>query len=86
MNKRSKLIARLLSIPADLTWDELLAVVRMLGFSEKTDKGGSYRTFVDDHGRKLFLHKPHPGKIVKHYAIRKVIDALNEYGLLPDER
>lgn len=83
MSKHSKLLARLLSVPADFTWDELLTVVRKLGFEERSDKGGSYRTFIDDEGRKLFLHEPHPQNVLKKYAIRKVIDALNEYGLLP---
>lgn len=83
MSKQSKLIARLLSIPADFTWDELVSVMGKLGFKERTDKGGSYRTFVDSEGRKIFLHEPHPDNVLKKYAIRKVIDALNEYGLLP---
>jgi hypothetical protein len=83
VSKHSKLLARLLSVPADFTWDELLTVVGKLGFKEKSDKGGSYRTFIDDAGRKLFLHEPHPQNVLKKYAIRKVIDALNEYGLLP---
>jgi hypothetical protein len=82
VSKHSKLLLRLLSIPADFTWDELLSVVARLGFEEKSDKGGSYRTFVDGAGRKIFLHEPHPGNIVKKYAIRKVVKALNEYGLL----
>jgi predicted RNA binding protein YcfA (HicA-like mRNA interferase family) len=82
VSKHSKLLIRLLSIPADFTWDELLSVVGKLGFQEKSDKGGSYRTFVDSEGRKIFLHEPHPSNILKKYAIRKVVDALNEYGLL----
>jgi predicted RNA binding protein YcfA (HicA-like mRNA interferase family) len=83
VSKQSKLLARLLSIPVDFTWDELVSVVGKLGFSENSDKGGSYRTFVNSEGRKLFLHEPHPNKVLKKYAIRKVIDTLNEYGLLP---
>lgn len=83
MSKHSKLLVRLLSVPVDFTWDELVSVVTKLGFSEKSDKGGSYRTFVDREGRKIFLHEPHPHNVLKKYAIRKVIETLNEYGLLP---
>lgn len=73
----------MLSVPADFAWDELLSVIGGLGFQEKSDKGGSYRTFIDGEGRKIFLHKPRPSHVLKKYAIRKVIAALNDYGMLP---
>jgi len=30
----------------------------------------------------IMLHKPHPGNIVKSYAIKQVYDYLTEFGLL----
>jgi hypothetical protein len=33
----------------------------------------------------ISLHKPHPGNIVKNYAIRQVIVQLKEKGYIKDE-
>jgi hypothetical protein len=82
MSKTDKLLSRLLSVPADLTWLELLTLLHRFGFHENTDKGGSFRTLVDAQGRKIFLHEPHPRNLVKKYAIRKVINSLVEFGLV----
>ena len=62
-----------------MTWDELCNALHGCDFQEISDAGGSYRTFVDEKGRKLFLHKPHPGNIVKKYALRQVVEKLKQY-------
>lgn len=62
----------------------MVTLLKCLGFKEKTKKGGSYRTFFDDEGRKIFVHKPHPGSIVKVYSVRDVVEKLREFGLLAD--
>jgi predicted RNA binding protein YcfA (HicA-like mRNA interferase family) len=82
VTKIAKLMARLQSIPTDMTWDELCTALRGCDFHEISDTSGSYRTFVDDKGRKIFLHKPHPGNTVKKYALRKVVEKLQEYKML----
>ena len=48
MSKYDKLLARLLSQPTDFTWDELLRVLRQLGYEEQAagKTGGSRRAFV----------------------------------------
>jgi hypothetical protein len=33
----------------------------------------------------IILHKPHPGNIVKEYAIRQVITQLKDKGYIKDE-
>lgn len=83
MSKTDKLFKRLLSIPKDLTWDELVKILSFCGYAEiKTGKtGGSRRKFADENKDVIgFLHKPHPGNIVKEYAIRLVIQHLKEKG------
>jgi phage gp16-like protein len=79
MSKIEKLIARLKTIPRDLTWDELVKVLAHYGYHEqKTGKtGGSRRKFINDQESVISMHKPHPSNIVKQYAIRQVIDHLN---------
>ena len=84
MSKADKLITRLLSLPKDFTWDELTAVLKYFGYSElSTGKtGGSRRKFVNEKNSIISLHKPHPGNIVKRYALEIVIAALKEKGKL----
>lgn len=50
MSKEKKIIDRFLSIPSDLTWDELLNVLTTYGYKEikKGKTGGSRRKFVDE--------------------------------------
>lgn len=78
VSQADKLLARLRSIPADFTWPELVRVLKQAGFSETSDKGGSYRTFVSPTGLKIFCHRPHPGNIVKKYLLREIVRKLDE--------
>lgn len=77
LSKLNKLRGRFYSIPKDLTWDELSNVLNSYGYIElKTGKtGGSRRKFVKGN-HIISLHKPHPGNIVKQYAIKQVIETL----------
>lgn len=87
MRKKEKLIDRFLSVPADFTWDELLKVLSTFGYKEmKSGKtSGSGRKFNDINNNLILLHKPHPAKIVKKYAIRQIIENLKEKGIIKDE-
>ena len=87
MSRQEKLIARLLSVPKDLTWEELIKAVGFFGYEEFTGgkTGGSRRRFVDGKKNIITLHKPHPANIVKSYAIREVIAHLKEKGHIKDE-
>jgi len=82
MTRAEKLRSRAESIPADFTWQELVTLLHAYGFSEFSDKGGSYRSFKTAAELKIFVHKPHPGNIVKKYLLRKVIGHLKEHGLM----
>ena len=87
MSKSEKLLQRLLSIPKDFTWEELVKILAHFGYYElKTGKtGGSRRKFTDVKKNIIILHKPHPGNIVKEYSIRQVALHLKEKGLIKDE-
>ncbi|HLZ87597.1 MAG TPA: type II toxin-antitoxin system HicA family toxin [Puia sp.] len=87
MSKTEKLLQRLLSIPKDFTWEELVKLLAYFGFEElkKGKTGGSRRKFADERKRVIILHKPHPGNIVKEYAIRQVIEHLKEKGYIKNE-
>lgn len=82
MAKIDKLIARLLSNPADFTWEELIKILSHFGYEElkKGKTGGSRRKFADEAKSLISLHKPHPGNILKHYQVDLVVAALKEKG------
>jgi len=87
MSRKAKLIDRFLSVPNDLTWEELVSILSSFGYAEMT-KGktaGSRRKFATTDRDIILLHKPHPANVVKTYAIRQVIDHLKAKGLLKDE-
>ncbi len=83
MSNHEKLLKRLQSRPKDFTWNELATLLGGLGYREvgggKT--GGSRRRFIHDSAPPILLHKPHPGNILKAYAIRDVLRVLREGGL-----
>ncbi|MFT3824996.1 MAG: type II toxin-antitoxin system HicA family toxin [Chitinophagaceae bacterium] len=87
MSKTEKLLQRLLSVPRDFTWEELAKILGQFGFEElkKGKTGGSRRKFADKKNNIILLHKPHPGNIVKEYALKQVIEYLNEKGFLENE-
>jgi len=87
MSRQEKLVSRLLSVPKDFTWEELIKVLNSFGFGEvKSGKtGGSRRRFADQKKNIITLHKPHPANIVKGYAIREVIAELKAKGHIKDE-
>lgn len=87
MAQIEKLLKKLLSKPADFTWEELEKVLRHFGYKEmkKGKTGGSRRKFADESKHIINLHKPHPGNILKHYQVKDVVDALKERGKLQDE-
>lgn len=81
MSKSEKLLERLKSVPADFTWNELVVVLSSFGYSECSGDG-SRRFFLNkDSGHKIRLHKPHPGIIVKKYALRQVLDSLKSQNI-----
>lgn len=87
MSRQEKLISRLLLVPKDFTWDELVKILALFGYKEFTGgkTGGSRRKFIDNAKNIIALHKPHPSNIVKQYALREVITHLKEKGYLKDE-
>ncbi len=79
MSKREKVIKRLLGMPSDFTYAELKQVLSAYGFQEMTGgkTTGSAVKFVNEKtGKKIYLHKPHPGDIVKKYVLQEVISMI----------
>lgn len=81
MGKIEKAKERLKAAPSDYTYDEARTLLSHLGFTEYT-KGktsGSRVVFIKN-GEKIMLHKPHPGNVMKQYAVRQLVDKLEALG------
>lgn len=84
MGTKEKLIERFLSMPSDFTFDEIQQLLHYFGY-EKGNKGktsGSRVIFKNGNKRPIMLHKPHPGNIVKQYAMKQIYKDLIEAGLI----
>ena len=84
MGQKEKLIQKLKSKPKDFTFDETETLLRYLDFvrSDKGKTSGSRVIFVSEEHGSIMLHKPHPGNIVKGYALKQVLDDLMEAGFI----
>jgi predicted RNA binding protein YcfA (HicA-like mRNA interferase family) len=80
MSKKEKLLKRFLNVPGDLTWSELISVLKHLGYQQLSNgmTGGSRRRFVNVDGKAIFIHEPHPSRIIKKYIIRLIIEQCKE--------
>ena len=88
MGKEEKMIQRLVSVPADYTYTEARTLAIRFGYMEQnkgSTSGSRVMFFRPMDGRKILLHKPHPGDIMKKYAVRQFLDRLIENGDINDE-
>lgn len=78
MSSKDKLIARFKTLPSDFTFDELERMLSILGYT-KSNKGktsGSRVIYKDEKGHPIMIHRPHPGNIIKGYAMKQAYDEL----------
>ena len=84
MRTKDKLRERFLKMPSDFTFDEMQQLLAGYGY-EKGNKGrtsGSRVIFKNGDKRPIMLHNPHPGNIVKGYAMLQVYNDLKEAGFI----
>lgn len=84
MSKLEKELKRLKSKPKDFSYDELKKILNNLGFYEdnKGKTSGSRVEFINCNNKKIEIHRPHPGNILKPYQINKVLKILEEWRIL----
>lgn len=77
MSKKEKQRIKLFATPPpkDITWEELLTVMRGAGFKESCN-GGSHYTFEHINGYRLQMSKTHPSGILKPYQVKAAKEAL----------
>ena len=85
MTKKNKLIERFLSVPKDFTYDELKTLLRSLGYEESNlgkTSGSRVEFYNEINYHKFKIHKPHPGKIVKHFYLKIIIEDLKSFEII----
>lgn len=84
MGTKEKLIERFKNQPKDFTFDEMEKLLFIFGYV-KSDKGktsGSRVIYKNGNKRPIMLHKPHPGNIIKSYAMKQVLNDSTEAGFI----
>ena len=83
MSQFDKAVERLKSCPKDYTYEEANSLLSKLGFIEDNKgktSGSRVRFFRETDEKKICLHKPHPGSIMKSYAVKELVDFLEGIG------
>ncbi len=85
MVSASKLLLRLQQRPRDFTWDELVRLLRGLGFAParrgKTS-GSRQRSVHGSSGLAISLHQPHPGKELRRYQVEQLLEFFQREGFI----
>lgn len=82
MSKQEKLLRRLLSKPKDFTWAELVSLMAAFGFEMERSSGSGRKFIYPETEATLFLHEPHPAKVLKPYQVRDTIHLLKTEGFI----
>ena len=79
MNKKEKLVKRFRTLPKDFTFEEVVTLFQIYGFSleNKGITSGSRIKFYNKQDENAFImHKPHPSNIIKGYMMRDILNYL----------
>jgi len=82
MGTKEKLIDRFISKPNDFIYNELTLFLGFFGYAEVQGSGSRVVFSNKLSGRKIKLHKPHPGNILKRYQLELIEQELRDLGLL----
>lgn len=82
-NKHKEILSKLYEVPtrSDISWDEVVKLFEALG--AVIIQGNGSRIKIQYEESPLFMHKPHPGKWLKKYMVKKVQQFLQEKGIEP---
>ncbi len=81
MTKSEKQLAKLKTAKI-LTWNELVKALITLGYRQIQGDGSRVKFDNGQPSQMINVHKPHPDKELKAYALRQVREKLTEWELL----
>lgn len=79
MSRHEKLIEKLLRLPKNFTYDEMVALLRGFGYMEeerRRSSGSAVIFYNEELNDKIMFHKPHPQKELKRYIPEMIIEKL----------
>lgn len=85
MGSKEKLIERFLIQPKDFTYEEVVRLFGIFGYSEshKGSTSGSRVEFISENGQNSYImHKPHPSNIIKGYVMKQLLVYIRSNGLI----
>ncbi len=85
MSTLEKLKKRVKSIPSDFTYAEMKTLLEALNYEEATKgktSGSRVRFFRHSDKKIIDIHKPHPQKELRTYALKQIVKKLEEAGEL----
>jgi hypothetical protein len=85
MTKQVKLIEKLLRLPQNFTYDEMVALLKSFGYiaEERGRSSGSAIMFFNQNlNDKIMFHKPHPQKELKRYILKMVLEKLKNNNMV----
>lgn len=87
MSKHEKVFAKLLAspTPSNSKWDELVTVLRHLGYKQLNNSGSRRKFYNRDKDLLIICHQPHPRSEVDKGCIADVVDHLKTNGLLQED-
>ncbi|GAA6433914.1 hypothetical protein K140096H11_24080 [Bacteroides intestinalis] len=71
-------------VTSNFTFEEMERLLSIFGY-EKSNKGktsGSRVIFKNGDKRPIMIHKPHPGNLIKGYAMKQVLNDLMDAGFI----
>jgi predicted RNA binding protein YcfA (HicA-like mRNA interferase family) len=85
MSRHEKLKEKLLPLPKNFSYDEMVKLLRGFGY-EDTDRrrssGSAVMFYHKELNDKIMFHKPHPEKELKGYILEMIINKLKNNNML----
>ena len=83
MSTKDKLIERFKRQPKDFTWEELVRLFSIYGFSvDNKGKTSGSRVRFKNGNYIFYMHKPHPSSIIKESALNRASDYFKNNGFI----
>ncbi len=79
MSKHEKLTGKLLRLPKNFSYEEMVTMLAGFGYvkvERKRASGSAVMFYHKELNDKIMFHKPHPGNELKRYILELVIEKL----------
>ena len=83
MSTKDKLIERFENLPKDFTWQELVRLFGIFGYTVNNQgKTSGSRVMFETEDDMYIVHRPHPANIIKEYAMKQILEYFIEKKLI----